>query len=337
MEIKSSQDCFIFRGRFCIPCFPVFILTLSPGCGIHGDMCCRWPYVLSVMRINQPKLLWNQAKGFINRHLCARVLMYYFSIGSLMGSLFLSESDLFLCVLPLGMQTFDNEILHYTLCVYLMISAGFCDSGVYATGTYIYTYKFTWTYEYMYIQSAAAVVQCHYKMISFLTNHHNRYPIACLWGRGMGCVLWVKTQIYVLPVIHMMNITMAPNYLVGQGVGWVEGWVGLRVGMGWGLYLVDTGFHQFTHILQGWFTGTGTVIWFSIFREFSFNIQWCFKSLFVPTVTQSSYIMCLKYCLSLVYHTYFVIEIRLFFMEKKFLQLKLSWWWMIIFSSRDLK
>ena len=37
---------------------------------------------------------------------------------------------------------------------------------------------------------------CHYN--SFLPNPYKRRPIAGLWGRGMGCILWAQSLIYVL-------------------------------------------------------------------------------------------------------------------------------------------
>ena len=35
--------------------------------------------------------------------------------------------------------------------------------------------------------------------VDFLENPHGRRPIARLLGRGMGCLLWVETLIYVMP------------------------------------------------------------------------------------------------------------------------------------------
>ena len=37
-------------------------------------------------------------------------------------------------------------------------------------------------------------VLCHYKVINFVKNSHNRHPIACLWGQDMGCLLWVQND-----------------------------------------------------------------------------------------------------------------------------------------------
>ena len=37
-------------------------------------------------------------------------------------------------------------------------------------------------------------VQCHYNVVNFLQNIHNKHPIACPLGRGMGCLLWVQTN-----------------------------------------------------------------------------------------------------------------------------------------------
>ena len=30
----------------------------------------------------------------------------------------------------------------------------------------------------------------HYNVVNFPQYPHNRHPIACPWGRGMGCLLW---------------------------------------------------------------------------------------------------------------------------------------------------
>ena len=35
-----------------------------------------------------------------------------------------------------------------------------------------------------------STVWCRYNSVNFLTNPHNTLPIACPWGRGMGCLLW---------------------------------------------------------------------------------------------------------------------------------------------------
>ena len=37
------------------------------------------------------------------------------------------------------------------------------------------------------------------KHLNFL-NTHNRQPKACLWGQGMGCLLWVQNVIYAVPL-----------------------------------------------------------------------------------------------------------------------------------------
>ena len=42
-------------------------------------------------------------------------------------------------------------------------------------------------------------VRCCYNPVDFLQNLHNIHPIACLFVRGMGCILWVQTVIYTLP------------------------------------------------------------------------------------------------------------------------------------------
>ena len=42
-------------------------------------------------------------------------------------------------------------------------------------------------------------VWCHYNVVKFLQIPHNSHPIACPWGRDMGCLLWIQIAIYVLP------------------------------------------------------------------------------------------------------------------------------------------
>ena len=42
-------------------------------------------------------------------------------------------------------------------------------------------------------------VQWHYNLVRIFQNTHNRHPIACPWGQDMGCLLWVKTSIKVIP------------------------------------------------------------------------------------------------------------------------------------------
>ena len=46
-----------------------------------------------------------------------------------------------------------------------------------------------------HIQVAIAIKQtkmwCHFNMVNFLQNPHNRHPIAHPWGQDMGCLLWV--------------------------------------------------------------------------------------------------------------------------------------------------
>ena len=36
-----------------------------------------------------------------------------------------------------------------------------------------------------------------YNVVNFLQNPHNRHPIAYLWGRDMGCLMWVQSLTYV--------------------------------------------------------------------------------------------------------------------------------------------
>ena len=41
-------------------------------------------------------------------------------------------------------------------------------------------------------------VRCHYIAVNVLQNTHKRHPIARLGGRGMGCLSWLLTLMYVL-------------------------------------------------------------------------------------------------------------------------------------------
>ena len=43
-----------------------------------------------------------------------------------------------------------------------------------------------------------STVRCCNNTAIFLQNSHQRHPIACLLGRGMGCILWVQTLIHSL-------------------------------------------------------------------------------------------------------------------------------------------
>ena len=47
--------------------------------------------------------------------------------------------------------------------------------------------------------SKKSTVQCHCNTVSFLQNIHNIHPIARPWGWDMGCLLWVKSFMHVLP------------------------------------------------------------------------------------------------------------------------------------------
>ena len=47
--------------------------------------------------------------------------------------------------------------------------------------------------------SKKSTVQCHCNTVSFLQNIHNIHPIARPWGWDMGCLLWVKSLMHVLP------------------------------------------------------------------------------------------------------------------------------------------
>ena len=42
-------------------------------------------------------------------------------------------------------------------------------------------------------------MRCRYNAVNFLTDIHKRDPIARPLGRGMGCLLWIKHLIDILP------------------------------------------------------------------------------------------------------------------------------------------
>ena len=43
-------------------------------------------------------------------------------------------------------------------------------------------------------------VRYRYNMVEFLSNLHNRHPIARPWGRDKECLLWAQNPIYILPL-----------------------------------------------------------------------------------------------------------------------------------------
>ena len=47
--------------------------------------------------------------------------------------------------------------------------------------------------------SGAETATFHYYSAVLLQIPHNRHPIARLWERDMGCLLWIQIPIYVLP------------------------------------------------------------------------------------------------------------------------------------------
>ena len=47
-------------------------------------------------------------------------------------------------------------------------------------------------------------VRCHYNAVNLTENPHKRHPIACPLGRGMGCLLWVHTDLYSSSIIVVM-------------------------------------------------------------------------------------------------------------------------------------
>ena len=53
-------------------------------------------------------------------------------------------------------------------------------------------------------------VRCRFNAVNYLTNIHKRHPIARPTGRGMGCVLWIRHLIDILPQflqIYMQCLT----------------------------------------------------------------------------------------------------------------------------------
>ena len=48
--------------------------------------------------------------------------------------------------------------------------------------------------------SKHSTVQWHYNAVNFLQNHRKRHPIAHPLGWDMGCLLWIKTYIHILPL-----------------------------------------------------------------------------------------------------------------------------------------
>ena len=42
---------------------------------------------------------------------------------------------------------------------------------------------------------------CLYNVVNFIPNPRNRLLIACLWGWGMGCLLWFLYLIHFLPLL----------------------------------------------------------------------------------------------------------------------------------------
>ena len=56
-----------------------------------------------------------------------------------------------------------------------------------------------WRVEEWFNYNCCHTVRCHYS--SSLTNIHNRHPLACPLGRGMGCLLWSQHLIDILPQV----------------------------------------------------------------------------------------------------------------------------------------
>ena len=56
-------------------------------------------------------------------------------------------------------------------------------------------------------------MRCHYNMVSFLPNPHNRHPIAALWVWTVGCLLWVESlDLHSAPVTAIKS----PRYTGGD-------------------------------------------------------------------------------------------------------------------------
>ena len=55
-----------------------------------------------------------------------------------------------------------------------------------------------WLFQVYTLSLIRKAVKYHYNVVSFLQNYHNRHPIACPWGQGMGCLLWLLTLMHVL-------------------------------------------------------------------------------------------------------------------------------------------
>ena len=50
----------------------------------------------------------------------------------------------------------------------------------------------------IFIEFTEYTERCRYNAVKFLPNSHNKHLIARPWDRGMGCLLWVWSRIYVL-------------------------------------------------------------------------------------------------------------------------------------------
>ena len=53
-------------------------------------------------------------------------------------------------------------------------------------------------------------------MVSFLQNTHNRHPIACPWGRGMGCLcefkVWSMLYTFRIVILYTIPCYVGPCY-----------------------------------------------------------------------------------------------------------------------------
>ena len=58
--------------------------------------------------------------------------------------------------------------------------------------------------------------RCRYNVVNFCPNPNKRHPIACPLGRVMGCLLWIKPLMHILPQslsYHMQNPVMMDLFI----------------------------------------------------------------------------------------------------------------------------
>ena len=72
----------------------------------------------------------------------------------------------------------------------------------------------------------------HCNTVNILQITHNRHPIARPWGRAMGCLLWVQSLFYVLPLsqhyciqyIAMFDCVTTPLYCTLWNMTVITAW-----------------------------------------------------------------------------------------------------------------